>query len=476
MNRFYQIFPTFLLAFIISIAVLILPLQIFVKFFVILIVAMLILIFTFSLSMENILSLLMLMIPLPIFINLGGKDMGTTITLAIFLIFFIYSIKRVLRKEQILPHRPLFIPLMFLVLCYAISFMNMPILAMSSALRRCSVFVSCIIIFYLVINNLRSKKAIYRIIDVLTIACFLEATILIIQLIFPENSSFLQFFGNRVVDLGERYSQMENLRIVGTFGFGYEIVSEFLAINILIQFFWIQKLKKSTKKYLYIICLILSAIAMVSTATRGSIIALIVGILFTSFLARKHLNLSKQFILFCLLALLFASITFFFAEKVPYVSNLYQRFINTRIDGFIPDTRVVVWKQFIPGIMEHPWIGHGPYATGELGRYTVPPHSIFLYYLFSIGAIGTLVVLWFFAGIFWYGFSAIRKQCDQEMVYIIIVLLGAFLVFMIDEIKVSYLRCSNMQQFIWFIFALIISASQIIKKEQKMKVLNEANS
>ena len=434
----------------------------FLKKFLIIVICILFLKVAASTSMENLVILLILMLPFPIFINIGSKDVGTTNTLAIYLVFIIYVVRKIIRKEPIFSDRPLFYMVLFLIVAYVVSFANTPWFARESALRRFSVFISCIIIFYLVINDVKTKKTIVRIIDAMSVASFLEAIVVIYQLLFPTKSSFLQIFGTKVIDLDQRYSALENLRIAGTFGFDYEIVSEFFAINILIHFFIIQKLKKSFKRKLYIMNLAFLVVAMISTGTRGGIIALFAVIMLVSFFAKKNLKITKNFILIFTLGTLFFGTIFFFSENIPYLKNLYERFTKTEFQGIVPDTRIVVWKVVLPIIMENPWIGHGPQAIGDakLVRYA-NPHSMYLYYLFNIGIIGTVGVLCFFGAVFWRGYATIKRHCDNEIVFLTIVLIGAFMVFVVDEYKISYQRHSNMQQFVWIIFALIVSLSRV---------------
>ena len=382
----------------------------------------------------------------------------------------IYVVSKIIKKESIFSDMPLFYIVLFLIVAYVVSFANTPWFARESALRRFSIFISCVMVFYIVINSIRSKKAIIRTIDVITVACFLEALVVIYQLMFPTKSGFLQFFGSRVVDLDQRYSSLEKLRIVGTFGFDFGTVSEFFAMNIALQFFRIQTLNKSLKRRSYIICLLVTIIALVATGTRGGIMAMFLGMLITMFMAKKYLSFTKNFFLVFIVGVLLFSIMIVFAENLPYVANLYERFIGTEFQGVVPDTRVEAWTIIKPIIMEHPLIGHGPYAMGKGGTIKyMNPHNTYFYYLFNIGIIGLLGVLWFFGGVLWHGLTAFRKQCDHEMKYILIGLIGAFMVFVIDELSVSYLRHSNMQQFVWIVFGLVVSASRIAKKDSSRR-------
>ena len=76
---------------------------------------------------------------------------------------------------------------------------------------------------------------------------------------------------------------------------------------------------------------------------------------------------------------------------------------------------------------------------------------------------GLAAVLVFMGGIFLNGREGLKAKYASGAINVLVALMGAFFVFIIDEIKISYLRSANLQQFVWIIFALIVAASRIIK-------------
>ena len=418
-----------------------------------------------TISTENVIAFLILIIPFPIIVNFGGKDLGSSITVAIYVIFISYIIGMIIRKKTILPDRPLLFIVMFIILCYVVSFSNTPWQGRENAVRKFSEFISCVILFYLVINNINTKKAIFKIVDMITIICFIQALIVLFQVLFPTESGFLTFFAGKGTDLAKSYDKMEDLRIMGTVTFDYELLSEYFSMNILMQLILLRNLEKSIKKNSYIICLIFSSVALIATGSRGGIVALFVGFILISLITKEQLKLSKSLFVFCVTCMLLYGVMFIFAEYFPYVANVFDRLTKTRYEGLIPDTRTMVWEAVWPIIMQNPWIGHGPQSIARSGiKMWIDPHSTYLNYLFNIGIIGTSGILIFFGRIFWTGYRAIKKQYDKDMTYLLVGLLGAFLVFIINEYKISYLRDATIQQFVWLIFALIVAAAKIAKK------------
>jgi O-antigen ligase len=441
------------------------------KYLVAVILFLLLIKFIHSISIENVIAFMILIIPFPIIINFGGKDLGSSITVIIYLIFISYILGIIIRKEIILPDRPLLKVVLFILVCYVVSFSNTPWQGRENAVRKFSEFVSCIIIFYLVINSITNKRAIFKIVDMITIICFIQAIIVLFQALFPSAAGFLNFFAGKGTDVGRSYRKMEDLRILGTITFDYELLSEYFSMNILMQLVLLRNLKRSFKKTSYIICLIFSSVALIATGSRGGVVSLIVGFIIISLLAKKQLKLSTSFIIFCSAGMLLLGVMLIFSAYMPYVANVFDRFTETKYEGLVPDTRVIVWKTSWPMIMQNPWIGHGPQSVAKSGlKIFVDPHSTYLYYLFNIGIVGTSGVILFFSRIFWIGYTAIKKQYDYEITYLLVALVGSFLVFIINEYKISYLRDSSIQQFVWLIFALIVAASQIAKKSCNDKI------
>lgn len=427
-------------------------------------------------SMVDLIALLILMLPFPVFINFG-KDLGTSITLGIYLVVSVYMLKNMMKKEVIFLYKPLFPVLIYITICYVVSFGNTPWFGRENALRNISVFVSCVAIFYMIVNNIQNRQAIFKIVDVITIMCFIESLLVIYEVLFPLHSGFINFFSSRVIDVDEMYAGMENLRIVGTIAADYELTSAFFAMNIVVQFFRIQSLKKSLKRKLYVFCLFCSSFALVSTGTRGGFVALIIAILIMLFLAKRYVSLTKNMVVIFVLGVFLVSVIFIISESMPHVSKLGERLSETQFEGVVPDHRVLVWKFVLPILAEHPWIGYGPQIIGKTGliRY-YDPHSMYFSYVFNIGILGASGIMVFLGAIFWKGFSALRKQQDSEMTHIIVGLLAAFMVFILQGLLSSYTRSNTMQQFVWIILALIVSVAKIVKNgsDEDFKTLHRS--
>ncbi|MBC8550795.1 MAG: O-antigen ligase family protein [Candidatus Brocadiales bacterium] len=438
----------------------------FFKLFIAVVVILIFFKVALSSPLEKLLILIVLSIPFPVFPNIGGKDMDSTTTMLIFVVFFAYASNMIFERKPILPERPFILPVMMLVIAYMLSFINLPAAALSNGIRNMMVLISCVLFFYMVINTCKDEETLMKMLDLITIICFLEVLVVLVQIFFTEHSSVLHIFASKAVNLAEKYEGRAHIRVSGTFGFDYEMAAEFFAINGLIQYFRIQLLKHSLKRVLYILCFVLTLFALISTGTRGGVVSMFAGIFIVMFIAHKHVNAGKNLVIFAFLGVFFFALLLLLKDYLPLFGVLYDRFAGTKIEGGVPDTRSRVWSQIIPGIMNKPFIGHGPYSIGKL-RIFMDPHSMYLYYLFNVGIVGFIAAMSFFIQLIVSGYKALKESKSPIVSHALIMLFGATVVFLIDEIKIPWQRYSNFQQFIWFIFALLVSAVQLVKKQQK---------
>jgi O-antigen ligase len=477
LKRILIFFLSIYLSYIIANLYLAIDIIIFIKVSIGIIVALLFLWLSCMMSIENLIVIIILFLPFPVFIHVG-KDLGTTNIVMIYTIFSIYWVRKFLNKEPIFNDRPLFNIAMLILLFYIISFINTPPELYNRALRKTSILVSCILLFYLIVNNIKSERAISKIVDTIVIISFIEALIILAQLFFPKQSSFLQFFspaGRRLISV-----TTEGKRLAGTFGFDYGASAVFFSICIFIQIFWVQILKDSSKRMLYFLCMATSFIAVISTGSRVGIVGLFGGILFMMIFYWKYFNFRNLIIVFSLFIILFFGTTTFLARYSPDVANLYDRFVKRKVDI---TQRSASWNYVMINVKKHPWIGNGVATSYKnrvsilggrhyiLGRKRYAPHNLLLACLQGIGILGTFWFVTFLGGVFWKSYISIVNSNDSEIKLISMILLGAFVVFLTTQIVTNFLRHSNLQQFVWAVMALLISASEIAKNKKSKELI-----
>jgi O-antigen ligase len=134
---------------------------------------------------------------------------------------------------------------------------------------------------------------------------------------------------------------------------------------------------------------------------------------------------------------------------------------------------VGAWEYASENIVEHPIIGHGPYYSiegGLVARYW--PHNVYLYYASIVGILGLGFYLW----LLWEMLRASRPRAASlgSGTYIEGATLAVrvmLIVFMVDQIKIDYLRNERYSFFVWFLFGLVTAVSHVARREAAAKQL-----
>jgi len=218
--------------------------------------------------------------------------------------------------------------------------------------------------------------------------------------------------------------------LLGCFGIGEVLKSDFqidrlastlgnaiyLAVFMLVHMFltayllFRDKVKNwNWRHYLYIVAILIQFINLYYTATRGTILGLIGGVLLTCLLLAlfEEKNTIRKIatgILIGLVIFIGAFITFKDAEFIK-TSPTLNRFATISLDSGTISTRFIIWKMAYQGFAERPVFGWGQdnfgavfskYYNPEL--YSAEPwfdraHNVFFDWFISAGSIGLLSYL-----------------------------------------------------------------------------------
>jgi O-antigen ligase len=200
----------------------------------------------------------------------------------------------------------------------------------------------------------------------------------------------------------------ENVRL-GIFQF-YMTTSELMTIATVLLFpFVIHPRTPRNMRWLTFVALVPVSIALWATVTRGAYLATACGLAFIAVVRNKK-------ILVPLILLLIAVVVF----APPYVQNR----ISSIVDLTHPEnvSRLMMWKAGIDIFKDHPFVGVGDIDTGLLlDRYADPAlprvwghlHNTPLQILVNYGALGFVVIMGMFVGMFtaeWKIYAHFREQ------------------------------------------------------------------
>ncbi len=355
--------------------------------------------------------------------------------------------------------------LILMTITYIISFYNNPGgRLLTNAVLYTLVYLTGVSFFYLIVNFARDEESLKRVLNAGVISCFFVMVYCILEMIVP----------GRVLVPGWIYTHhrqvliMKNIRIAGPFS-DYELLAEYLALNIPIFVIMFVRTKRLLLKYAYAGLALLAFGLLMATSTRGAFISLTIGVIYMLIVIRRDLNIVRiTGIIAAVLAL--AIVEESLVAKYTISGGMFRRLFETKFVGYIPDTRTNAWPKAWARAKKHIIIGHSPAwdMTRKIEKFNWP-HNCYLYYWNVTGVLGLISFLLL---LFTLLRSTIRLRAvsmfDKSFPRTIMLILHIMLViFMIDQFKIDYMRNLLYIYFIWFIFGLIAAAHNVIMSEER---------
>ena len=405
------------------------------------------------------LGVLFLALPFP-----RAESFGSTNVAFILMLAVIWLLRYTQRSAPGLRKTPLDAAIAAVILAHVISFYNVnDVVSLGRGLSNFSLFLACVIMFYLVVANVRTEDDLKRLhlfqvvsIGVIYLFCLWE-------LAFPGHTLFAGW-----IDLSKMTNpelDVRNYRVGGPF-FDFELLAEFTAMNLIFFCFLVAQARSTTRRTVYVGFLLATLLILFSTITRGGMAALGVGIVYLLFIARRRIQVVPFTIIAGASAAAFLAMNFYVAHFTKS-GNVFLRFQETKFVGLVPDSRAEVWPQAWARWMQHPLIGWGPYYAGRHGLdLWFWPHCLYLFIGNYIGFVGFAAFMWMLWGLFRRSMPTTDRLDDPS--YAKAFLLTAhvqLVIFLVDEIKIEYLRNPVYQFQIWVMFSTLVAASLIVKRQ-----------
>lgn len=228
----------------------------------------------------------------------------------------------------------------------------------------------------------------------------------------------------------------------------------YLAVYLLLNIFVVAYLAFNSREVLWRILFIITGIfdfiLLYYTATRGALLGLVAGVLFSLslfvFLAKGKL---RNFSLGLLITLFALGGVFWLAKDSNFVTSspVLSRFANISVTEVTTQSRFLIWRMSLQGFKENPVLGWGPENYSQVfAKYYNPlmwrqepwfdrSHNIFLDWLIDAGLLGLLAYLSLFATAF-YSIWKFRSKLSHGA-YVLAGLLVAYLfqnIFVFDNL------------------------------------------
>jgi hypothetical protein len=422
-------------------------------------VAVLLLGLSWQVGMISGLGVLTIMLPYP-----RGTVFGNT-NLAMILILFVIWLLRMTQRMSPLPIRtPVDSAIVCLLIAYILSFINVkPGRYVGPAIESFELFVSEILMFYLVVNNVRKREDLERF-QIFQLVCALSIFLLAIYELNNPATPLIQGWGalDFTNSTGTEFNT-RNIRVGASFH-DFELLSEYCALMLPFVAMLILRARSNTRRVVLMGFFFLNLFCLFTTVTRGAIIALGCGTVYLLWITRRHLRFVPFASVVTAILVLAIGMNFFVAHYTKS-GDLFARLTETKIvNGWMPEDRAEVWTWAWQRALVHPIVGQGPYYVPIPGITYAWPHNTYLYTANIIGFLGLGFFLWFL----WIMLRITRPMTDDlrdpdyARAYLTIAHVQ-LVVFMINEFKIEYLRNAVYQFCVWTYYATWCAAAMIAR-------------
>ena len=401
--------------------------------------------------------LILIIYPFPFAISAGNSTF-----IFVVIVFIIYLIRVSAHTAALRSDKRFNLPVALMVMSYVISFYNFqgsPEVIRFGIIHTLNFFAS-LLLFYMIVNLVNDERKLHTAVRISMITCVLVMLFTLLELLFP---------GRRLIP-GWLYTEhkaqlvMKGIRMGGPFK-DYELNAEFFALNVPIILFLVARARRLLTRTLFAFLLIADISMLFTTMTRGAFISLTIGMVYMAYASRRDLNIVRLVMIGgALVGLVFIVDTL--VAQYTISGSLFGRMLATTFEkGIVPENRMTAWGGAIARGFEHPLIGHGPgwdFSKGiDVGIW---PHNAYLFYfnitgLFGLSAFIFLLFRLFRATLAGFHSSLMRSPFPEALMKVLHV---SLIIFIIDQIKIDYLRNNIYMYFVWFFFGMIAATRNVI--------------
>jgi O-antigen ligase len=410
------------------------------------VVALLVFGIAWRLDMVAAMNLLVFLLPYP-----KGTVFGSTNMAFVLLVFIIWLLRVSLRMSPAPRWGPVSLPIGLMMLWYVLSFYNVTTEhALQVALLNFGVVAACVMLYFLIVNSIRTQQDLKR----LHMAQMITALIVFVvaalearlagKVIIPGLLDFTATLGH---DFNTR-----DVRVGASFR-DYELLSEYCGITFLLAMFLWTRARTQTERWLLALFGLFNLYTMFTTVTRGVVVAMVLVLPYLFYTIRRHLNPVRLMTALLGIAVLVIAMNFLVA-KYTNTGDLFLRMSETRVVyGVVPEARAEIWWNAFRRALVHPILGQGPYYAPIWGYSSVWPHNTYLYIANLIGFPGLLYFLALLFGMVKFLKPVVDnlRHASYADAYLIVARTQLFL-FMLNELKIDFLRNPIYQYQVWMWF------------------------
>jgi O-antigen ligase len=414
------------------------------------------------LSMAAAVNVLVFLLPYP-----KGTVFGSTNLAFIMIMFVIWLLRLSLRTAAPARSSPLNLPILGMLLWAVLSFYNVRTdFALERALQNFESFVACVVLYYLIVNCVRTQADLERLHTaqmVTALGVFFVATWELHnpgRILIP---GLLDFSGTLGNDFNTR-----NVRVGASFR-DYELLSEYCGLMFLFTLFQLMRARSQTRRALLGLFCLFNVYTLFTTVTRGVIVSLVAALPYVFFVVRRRMNPVRFVAAVSVILMLGIGMNFLVAHYTNS-GNMFERLGETRVvHGIVPEARAAPWTNAWKRALVHPILGQGPYYDELPGYEYWWPHNVYLFIANLYGFPGLGFYLMLLGGLV----MLLRPVVDDLKhesyadAYLIVARAQLFL-FMLNELKIDYLRNAIYQFQVWQFFGMW-TAAYLVSREHGVR-------
>ncbi len=397
-------------------------------------------------SMMAAINMLVFLLPYP-----KGTVFGSTNLAFIMLVFIIWLLRVSLRMSERARTSPVNLPIMGMLLWGVLSFYNVRSEdSLSRAFVNFELFIACVLLYYLIINAVRTQADLERFhraqmitgLGVFVVAAW-EARHAG-QILIPGLLDFTNTLGH---DFNTR-----DVRVGASFR-DYELLSEYCGLMFLLTMFQMSRVRTQIATWIFGLYGLFNLYTMFTTVTRGVIISLGLALPYLFFTIRRTLNPVKFMTAVSAILVLAISMNFV-VSNFTNSGDMFARLATTKVvHGVVPEAREGAWTNAWNRAWVHPILGQGPFYDELPGYEYWWPHNVYLFIANLYGFPGLGLYLSLLIGL-WILMKPTVSDLRHPSYADAYLIIGRtqLIMFALNELKIDYLRNPIYQFQVWQMF------------------------
>ncbi|MCZ6766157.1 MAG: O-antigen ligase family protein [bacterium] len=357
----------------------------------------------------------------------------------------------------------------FYLAAFIVSFFNVEPGYFAQSLKLLWLELAVIAYCYLIVRFVDDENKLATFTRLIAVSSGLLALTGLLQLVAPTSDLIPGWINVR--SPGELGQRVEGVRLTGAVA-SHSVLSDYSVIGMFFMTLHLIRTRNPITRTVWLGMLAMTFFVTLATGNRGAFLSMLIGILYSGYVFRRHLSLGRVIIVGSLfMALLIgAEIAI---RKHSYAVSVTQRVTETTFEKGIPNNRAGAWIPALKGSLDHIFIGHGPYYdTGTGLDKKAWPHNSYIFVLYTFGIFGLIAFLLVRYKLFRISLAYRSPAAQGTFTGTVLAICNILLLVRLAAIgRTDFQRPADYVSvfFVWMIFGLTLACANIVK-ERKAKL------